>query len=706
MNVDIRKIFIGNILVGLIEKTPDVKVMKAVTRIVGEWVKTKPTAAVNQTPSLREKSILLVKLMQYVEKRFSMDEELMGQFLTLVLYVYKDEQLKTSELVTKLENAFLSGLRCTQPTIRASFLQVFQDSMPNRLHSRLLYIVCSQNWENIGPHYWIKQCLQILLSTAHDRIPIQVSRSDIMLPSVTSVIGWAEPTDRALFTMLANIKEEDVDQTTTAGNADSNQEDIDMELSSAVPAESSLSSGKNSTNSKAKVLSLISTQWKFYQGANEVYTSHFLAGTAQLCHMDTGLAEWVWKQLFPRVWAILSEKQQQSLAREIPPFLASGSHIIQKECHPSALQTFVESLCLCQPSVPLRPFLLEYLGKGHNLWHRMCLQLETLAHSSSAIPNTSLKREADFSDPIMSLQQEALMGLHNLYTLMKEEDLWAGLWQTHAYFPETKLAVSFEQHGFMEQAVAAYEVAMTKGSSEIAVRPLHPRHNPELKLWEDHWIRCTKELNQWEMVRDFGAEPANGSPQLVLDGAWRVPDWPAMKEALATMERASYPREYQWKVNLYKGYLAICLNEEHQNATVDKIVELTTALCIREWKRLPTIVSHIHLPFLQAAQQVMELQEAYQIHQGLVQGRNNSLHDMKAIVKTWRNRLPVIADDLSHWSDIFSWRQQHYQFIVNHYTDSGEIAQVCLFPWARAKRLMVFDFEGQYSFSATVVSLI
>lgn len=75
--------------------------------------------------------------------------------------------------------------------------------------------------------------------------------------------------------------------------------------------------------------------------------------------------------------------------------------------------------------------------------------------------------------------------------------------------------------------------------------------------------------------------------------------------------------------------------------------------------------------------QVMELQEACQIHQGLVHGRANSLHDMKAIVKTWRNRLPVIADDLSHWSDIFTWRQHHYQFIVNHYNDSSE-NQVCI----------------------------
>jgi transformation/transcription domain-associated protein len=68
----------------------------------------------------------------------------------------------------------------------------------------------------------------------------------------------------------------------------------------------------------------------------------------------------------------------------------------------------------------------------------------------------------------------------------------------------------------------------------------------------------------------------------------------------------------------------------------------------------------------------MELQEAAQIHQGLLHGRASSLHDMKAIVKTWRNRLPVMADELSHWSDVFTWRQHHYQFITNHYDQQSD----------------------------------
>lgn len=58
------------------------------------------------------------------------------------------------------------------------------------------------------------------------------------------------------------------------------------------------------------------------------------------------------------------------------------------------------------------------------------------------------------------------------------------------------------------------------------------------------------------------------------------------------------------------------MNQEDQNlGSVERYVEVASVLCMREWRRLPPIVSHIHLPILQAAQQIMELQEACQIHQ-------------------------------------------------------------------------------------------
>lgn len=78
---------------------------------------------------------------------------------------FRDEELKSTELPIKLEPAFLSGLRCSQPHIRAKFFAVFDQSIRRRLYDRLLYIICSQSWDAMGSHYWIKQCVELILAT-------------------------------------------------------------------------------------------------------------------------------------------------------------------------------------------------------------------------------------------------------------------------------------------------------------------------------------------------------------------------------------------------------------------------------------------------------------------------------------------------------------------------------------------------------------
>lgn len=105
----------------------------------------------------------------------------------------------------------MAGLRCVQPQIRQKFFEVFDSSIRRRLNDRLLYIACSQNWETIGLHFWIKQCIELLLVTAVDGIPIQSSSPTVMLPSVTSVIEQADSQERANFAMATSIKEEPMD---------------------------------------------------------------------------------------------------------------------------------------------------------------------------------------------------------------------------------------------------------------------------------------------------------------------------------------------------------------------------------------------------------------------------------------------------------------------------------------------------------------
>ena len=206
MGQDMRKAFVNTILVGLIEKSPDVKGMKAITKMLEDWMKNKDIKIINQGPNIKEKSALLVKMMTYVEKRFPEEAELNAQFLELINFVYRDEALKATELRPKLEAAFLAGLRCTQPGIRAKFFEVFDESMERRLPDRLMYIVCSQNWEAMGPHFWIKQCIELLLSTADPSASIHNCTPASHLPAVTNVIALADPSDRNAFNVLVSIK--------------------------------------------------------------------------------------------------------------------------------------------------------------------------------------------------------------------------------------------------------------------------------------------------------------------------------------------------------------------------------------------------------------------------------------------------------------------------------------------------------------------
>lgn len=54
---------------------------------------------------------------------------------------------------------------------------------------------------------------------------------------------------------------------------------------------------------------------------------------------------------------------------------------------------------------------------------------------------TTSSGEPDINEPIIIPQQplalEAVDSLAELYEVLKEEDLWAGLWQKRAKYPET-----------------------------------------------------------------------------------------------------------------------------------------------------------------------------------------------------------------------------------------------------------------------------
>ena len=103
------------------------------------------------------------------------------------------------------------------------------------------------------------------------------------------------------------------------------------------------------------------------------------------------------------------------------------------------------------------------MGKNHNLWHRVALTLEQSALdnglSTQLVRPKPVASEYDFEPitPAKAQQQETLDSLCELYSLLKEEDMFCGIWQKRAKFQETNTAMAYAQHGFFEQARQTFE---------------------------------------------------------------------------------------------------------------------------------------------------------------------------------------------------------------------------------------------------------
>ena len=52
--------------------------------------------------------------------------------------------------------------------------------------------------------------------------------------------------------------------------------------------------------------------------------------------------------------------------------------------------------------------------------------------------------------------------------------------------------------------------------------------------------RCCKELNQWDLLLEYATSKGNTNPHLVLESAWRVPNWSVMKDALAQVRTGGW----------------------------------------------------------------------------------------------------------------------------------------------------------------------
>ena len=344
----------------------------------------------------------------------------------------------------------MAGLRSVNPTIRIKFMDIFSKSIRKRLYDRLMYIIGTQNWEHMGSHYWIIQCLELLLNIVQTDHKMLCSSTYSRLPSCTSVLrnssnpdgpklvkqskeGMEASTNKKIktdkeeksvttggATTSSTLPPPDIKIKTEPMDADDVIKPVAMETDDDVvvkeekqvdtdtPSQSTTTATEKyfslMTDSKEIVKKLntdgvsivthaegedfdstlnklAEKQGSFLKQFTKCTMGTFVHSVAQLSHRSTILAHKIWVDMFPQIWDLLEERHHQTLSGELGPFLSSGSHIPQMEGYRSSINTLVEGMSKCDPPIPIRPIILKYLGKTHNLWHQAALILEGMTVS-------------------------------------------------------------------------------------------------------------------------------------------------------------------------------------------------------------------------------------------------------------------------------------------------------------------------------------
>uniref|UniRef100_A0A915BXE0 FAT domain-containing protein n=2 Tax=Parascaris univalens TaxID=6257 RepID=A0A915BXE0_PARUN len=666
LHSETRRTISQYVLQPLIDKTMVDRILDVVIKVVDEMVTSGDEKQPNQGVPL------LIRLMQTFEaqRRHEKGGEMLLALLGIVLYVYETPHLRTTETAAKLSTAFHWGLSVSDEGLRKRFFKVFDAQVPRKVYERLYHIVALQNWSDMHQSFWIKHCITLMFSSIMEETK-----------DWKTILAWrTELKNCATFwrTFEISFQLEELEDRNPLIEEGEELFEWDVEIAEQqedVEMTDTESSTQSAQSEASRLDSLIDKQNQLLTSAARFHITHLLPSFTELVHYDTELASKVWIKLFPSLWSGLTHLERASLETEMMPFLVSASHLPQKECIYSAVSTFLEAVCQCRPGIRFQSNVLKYMSSTHRAWHRGLMLLEREALTVPRLVSSPAFLELR-APQLVSEQLAVLDSLSEMYSDLAEWDQHETIWQRRAYFEQTSKAISLMNQGDYVKAVEYLESLMDSVIERLTnLKPgdtltsITPALYMETREWEKNWVKIMRELNAWDAIRDYANSQSVQDLDVLADASWHIPDWALMKECVAQISGSTAPASY-FKAQLYKAMLMVTQPEPDESTEVlynriSKTLEAASEQLIKEWKRLPSIVSQSHVHILQAAHQVQEVLEASAISShlgGTLQG--SVINDVKSIIKTWRNRSPTLADAFSHWVDIHQWRLHHYASAV------------------------------------------
>ncbi|KAI1284590.1 FAT domain-containing protein [Xylaria sp. FL0933] len=557
-------------------------------------------------PTLKEKTAVLHKMLSFEHRS---DPTMLAKFLDLVIRIYEDPKITRTELTVRMEHAFLIGTRAQDVEMRNRFMSIFDKSLSKTATARLSYVITAQNWDTLADSFWLAQANQLLLGAVEMNANIQLHHEDFRTLPASLVFGTYAKDTREPRAMMDDTYE-----------------------------------------------TFMANHRRFVSELGEVKLRDVIEPIAQLQHVDSNLAHELWIALFPMFWAATVREEKTDIEKGLVVLLSKDYHSRQMDRRPNVVQTLLAGAAKSWPECKIPPHILKFGAKTYDAWYTAMVQLE----------KSAIKPELDST----TVRESTLDALVELYSNLKEDDLFYGTWRRRCQFVETNAALSYEQNGMWDKAQKMYEAAQIKARTGVI-----PFSQGEYMLWEDHWVLCAQKLQQWEILQDFAKH--ENLQDLLLECAWRNIDmWQNQehRESLDMLIKGVMDAPTSRRA-FFQGFMSLLKFHNKQETAQDfsRVCDEAYQLAIRKWHQLPKRLTAAHIPMLHNFQQLVELNDASVICQSLANTNQNNLDvksgELKLLLGAWRDRLPNTWDDITDWQDLVTWRQHIFGLINRCYLD-------------------------------------
>ncbi|RYP29890.1 hypothetical protein DL767_006489 [Monosporascus sp. MG133] len=555
-------------------------------------------------PTLKEKTAVLHKMLSFEHRT---DPTMLTKFLELVIRIYEDPKITRTELTVRMEHAFLIGTRAQDVSMRNRFMAIFDKSLSKTASARLSYVISSQNWDTLADSFWLAQASQLLLGAVEANATAQLHQEDFRTLPASQIFGTYAKDSREPGNMADD-----------------------------------------------KYETFMANHRRFMGELGDVKVRDIFEPLAQLQHVDNNLASELWVTLFPMYWSATAREEKADLEKHMVVLLTKDYHSRQIDKRPNVVQSLLAGAAKAWPECKIPPHVLKFEAKTYDAWYTALVQLE----------NAAIKPDIDSAN----VRESTLDALVELYSSLKEDDLFYGTWRRRCQFVETNAGLSYEQMGMWDKAQKMYEAAQIKARTGVI-----PFSQGEYMLWEDHWVLCAEKLQQWDILQDFAKH--ENLQDLLLECCWRSIDMWQNQEHRDSLEGVikgvmDAPTSRR---AFFQGFMSLLKfhNKQETGQEFSRVCDEAIQLSIRKWHQLPKRLTAAHIPMLHNFQQLVELHDASVICQSLANTNQANLDvksgELKLLLGSWRDRLPNIWDDITDWQDLVTWRQHIFGLINSTY---------------------------------------